>query len=55
MSNDRIDPSTVDEFVCPTCFQSFLAFFLYIKHARERHGARVSSPLSPAAPQEGIS
>jgi hypothetical protein len=44
---DRIDPSVIDEFTCPTCFQSFLALFLYLKHSREAHGDRLA-PLSPA-------
>ena len=47
MNNDRIDPSTIDEFVCPTCLESFLALFLFLNHARERHGERLA-PLSPA-------
>ena len=47
MTQDRIDPSTIDEFTCPRCFQTFLALFLYLKHQRERHGDRLA-PLSPA-------
>ena len=51
MNDDRIDPSTIDEYVCPTCFQTFLAYFLYLKHAREQHKERLA-PLSPAAAKE---
>lgn len=53
MRDDRVEPSEIGEWVCPTCYQSFLAFFLYLKHARDRHGTRMSSPLSPATNQEG--
>jgi len=49
MENNRIDPSEIDEFTCPKCFQSFLALFLYLKHVRESHGERLA-PLG----QEGL-
>ena len=39
-----IDPSAVDEFVCPKCFQTFVALFLYIHHARRVH-KEVFAPL----------
>ena len=49
MNNNRIDPSTLDEYVCPLCYQPFLALFLYLDHARRQHGER----LAPLSPQEG--
>ena len=54
-THDRIDPSTLDEFICPHfgCKESFLALFLYLKHARERHG-EVLLPLRPATEREGV-
>ncbi len=47
MTQDRIDPSTINEFTCPRCLQTFLALFLYLDHARRQHGERLA-PLSPA-------
>lgn len=54
MRDDRIDPSAISEFRCPQCNQTFLAYFLYLRHAREKHGDR-PAPLSPEAnaKQEG--
>jgi hypothetical protein len=45
MIDDRIDPSTLDDYLCPQCFEPFLALFLYLKHRRERHGDRLA-PLT---------
>ena len=44
--NNPIDPSAIDEFVCPLCLQPFLALFLYLKHSREAHNSRLA-PLCP--------
>ena len=52
MNNDRIDPSAIDEYLCPRCYQTFLALFLFLKHAREQHGERLA-PLSPSAAGPG--
>lgn len=30
-------PGGVDLFVCPKCFESFVALFLLNKHVREKH------------------
>ena len=38
-----------DHFVCPKCFHSLPALFLYVKHMRDRHGEN----LAPLARQEG--
>jgi len=46
-SNDPIDPSALNDYVCPLCQDSFLALFLYLRHSRERHGSRLA-PLSPS-------
>ena len=29
-----------DPYICPKCFASFEALFLFLKHAREHHGDR---------------
>ena len=50
-NNDPIDPSTLNDYVCPLCPESFLALFLYIRHSREQHGSRLA-PLSPSAAVE---
>jgi hypothetical protein len=44
-----------DPYVCPHpgCNESFPALFLYLYHARQKHGQRNQTPLSPAAGQEG--
>ena len=39
-----IDPSAVDEYVCPKCYQTFLVLFAYIQHARRVHN-EVFAPL----------
>ena len=46
-SNDPIDPSALNDYVCPLCQDSFLALFLYLRHSREQHGSR-PAPLSPS-------
>ena len=51
MINDHIDPSTLNDYTCPTCLQPFLALFLYLRHSREQHGSRLA-PLSPSATTE---
>ena len=50
-NNDPIDPSTLNDYVCPLCPESFLALFLYIRHSREQHGSRLA-PLSPSVKTE---
>lgn len=39
-------PGGVDLFVCPKCFESFVALFLLNKHVREKHPS-LSKPLHP--------
>jgi hypothetical protein len=50
----RIDPSTLGDFTCPRCRESFLALFLYLEHTRRKHGERLA-PLAPGLAQTGAS
>jgi hypothetical protein len=51
--DDRIDPSTIGEFTCPTCFESFLALFLFLKHRRESHADKLA-PLAGLSRKESV-
>jgi hypothetical protein len=42
MTDNRIDPSEIEEYQCQKCFQTFLALFLYAKHMRDYHDERMA-------------